>query len=143
MGPLTELTPPSVKQKEDGFSYITGCIYSSIKDLARFSYLLINNNTKIKLNGTSTRINSTSFKLPESRFIIPGKYQCLIESSELYNERITSPSSPNILMPGRCTARNLPNFLRFLKFSKIKPFQISESIQFLLSLRNRKFQNGS
>ena len=91
--------------KDDGFSYITGCIYISKEsvgvDLARFSFLLINNHTKIKLNGGSSRINFTTFQLPESRFIIPGKYQCLIEAPEIYIESILSPPSTYISMPGR------------------------------------------
>ena len=69
--------------------------------MAAFSYLLINNNIKIKLNGESIRINPTTFQLPESRFIIPGKYECLIEAPERYSEIIRSPSSPDIPMPGR------------------------------------------
>ena len=93
--------------KEDGFSYITGCTYiqkEDVKlDLAASFYLLINNNTKIKLNGGSIRINSTTFQLPDSRFIIPGKYQCLIEALKLYNETTYSPVSPEIFMPGTST----------------------------------------
>ena len=45
--------------------------------MARFSYLLINNHIKIKLNGTSLRINLTTFQLPESRFVIPRKVDAL------------------------------------------------------------------
>ena len=92
---------------EDGFSYITGCTYIQKEDvrvdLTGSFYLLINNNTKVKLNGGSIRINPNTFQLPESRFIIPGKYQCLIEALELYNESIYSPVSPEISMPGRST----------------------------------------
>ena len=104
LGPLPNIiTPPSAIVKEDGFSYITGCIYTLKEDvgvdLAEFSYLLINNNninTTIKLNGPSKRINSTTFQLPESRFAIPGHYSCLIKAPELYTESIHSPQSTDI-----------------------------------------------
>ena len=98
-------TAPSVFVKEDGFSYITGCIYTLKEDervdLARLAYLVINNKTKIKINGRSTKINPTTFQLPESRFIIPGKYQCLIEAPRISNESVPlSPASSEIPMPG-------------------------------------------
>ena len=104
LGPLPNIiTSPSAIVKEDGFSYITGCIYTLKEDvgvdLAEFSYLLINNSnitTTIKLNGSSKRINSTTFQLPESRFAIPGHYSCLIKAPELYTESIHSPQSTDI-----------------------------------------------
>ena len=93
--------------KEDGFSYITGCTYIQKEDvpvdLTGSFYLLINNNIKIKLNGRSIRINPNTFQFPESRFFIPGKYQCLIETLDPYNESTYSPVSPEISMPGRST----------------------------------------
>ena len=55
----------------------------------------------MKVNGRSSRINFTTFQLPESRFIIPGKYQCLIEDPGYYSKRILSPPSLDIPMPGR------------------------------------------
>ena len=89
LGSLPELTAPLVIVKEDGFSYITGCVYTTKEDdgidLAVFSYLLIDNDVKIKLNGKSTESNFSTFQLPESRFMIPGEHQCLIEAPELYN----------------------------------------------------------
>ena len=108
-GSLPELTVPSVIVKGDGFSYIIGCLYTTKEDdamdLAEFSYVLINNDVKIKLNGKSTENSFSTFQLPESRFIIPGEYQCLIEALGLYNESILSPSSPYIQMPGRYTEK--------------------------------------
>ena len=98
------MTVPSVAIKENGFAYITGCIYNAQEDigvdLARYFYLLINNQTKVKINGRSTRINFTTFQLPESRLIIPGKYQCLIEASDSYIKAIISPPSTYLPMPG-------------------------------------------
>ena len=79
-------------------------------DLAEFSYLLINNDVKIKLNGKSTENSFSTFRLPESRFIIPGEYQCLIEVPGLYNESILPPSSPYIQMPGRYTEKSVQIF---------------------------------
>ena len=113
-GSLPELTAPSVIVKGDGFSYITGCVYTTKEndgmDLAEFSYLLINNDVKIKLNGKSTENSFSTFQLPESRFIIPGEYQCLIEAPGLYNESILSPSSQYIQMPGRYTEKTVQIF---------------------------------
>ena len=113
-GSLPELTAPSVIVKGDGFSYITGCVYTTKEndgmDLAEFSYLLINNDVKIKLNGNSTENSISTFQLPESRFIIPGEYQCLIEAPGLYHESILSPSSPYIQMPGRYTEKSVQIF---------------------------------
>ena len=101
--------------KGDGFSYITGCIYTTKEDdgmdLAEFSYLLINNDVKIKLNGTSTENSFATFRLPENRFIIPGEYQCLIEApGYYYNESILSPSSPYLQMSGRYTEKSVQIF---------------------------------
>ena len=100
--------------KGDGFSYITGCIYTTKgddgMDLAEFSYLLINNDVKIKLNGTLTENSFATFRLPENRFITPGEYQCLIEAPGYYNESILSPSSPYIQMSGRYTEKSVQIF---------------------------------
>lgn len=81
-------------------------------------YLLINNNAKVKLNGGSIGINPTTFQLPENGFILPGKYQCLIEALELYNEIISSPASSEISMPGRFTG-NTSQILMNLLVTKI------------------------
>ena len=83
-------------------------------DLASFFYLLINNQTKIKINGWSTRINCSTFRLPESRFIIPGKYQCLIEAPSYYSKAIISLPSPYIPMPGRLAKTFCLFLLNFL-----------------------------
>lgn len=118
------ITAPSVIIKEDGFSYIRGCIYNLKEvigvDLARFFYLLINNQTKIKIKGCSTSINFTTFQLPESRFIIPGKYQCLIEAPGYYSKAMISPPSPYIPMPGKLAK---PFYLFLLNFLVTKFFE--------------------
>lgn len=114
-------TAPSVIAKEDGFSYITGCIYTLkidvAVDLARFSYLIINNNTTVKLTGSSRRINPTTFQLPESRFIIPGNYQCVIESlNKFYKESMVS----EIPMPGKHAEKISQILLSFLVCKNFK-----------------------
>ena len=76
-------------------------------DLAEFSYLLINNDVKIKLNGKSTENSFSTFQLPESSFIIPCEYQRLIEAPGLYNERILSLY---IQMPVRYTEKSVQIF---------------------------------
>ena len=126
------LTVPSVTVEADGFSYITGCIYNVKEDigvdLAEFFYLLINNQTKIKINGWSTRINFTTFQLPESRFIIPGKYQCLIEAPGYYSKGIISPPSAYIPMPGMLAKAF---FLLLLNFLVTKSFEEVNNFNFI------------
>ena len=97
------LSTPSVKVGDDGFSYIVGCKYvvvEELADLAAFAYLLVNDTVKRKLNGSSRKLNENTFQLPQHIFITPGKYQCLIEARSLYNKTILSESSAYIPMPG-------------------------------------------
>lgn len=56
--------------------------------------------------------------MARSRFILPGKHQCLIEALELYNEIISSPASSEISMPGRFT-ENTSQILMNLLVTKI------------------------
>ena len=97
-------TAPSAIATNDGFTYITGCTYTIKEDLgvdlAEFSFLLINNEVKIKLIGGSRKLTTNMFQLPSSRFIIPGKYKCIIEAKHFYDETISSTLSTDIQMPG-------------------------------------------
>ena len=68
-------------------------------DLAEFSFLLINDEVKINLTGVSRKLTTNMFQLPSNRFIIPGKYKCIIEAKSFYNDTINSTST-NIPMPG-------------------------------------------
>ena len=98
------LSTPSVTIGDDGLSYIVGCKYVVEEqqiDLAVFAYLVVNQAVKRKLNGSSRRLNENTFQLPQHIFIVPGKYQCLIEARSLYNESIYSNMSAYISMPGR------------------------------------------
>ena len=132
------LTIPSVAVKEDGFTYITGCIYNAKEDtgvdLARYFYLLINNQTKVKINGRSTRINFTTFQLPESRFIIPGEYQCLVEIPGYYSNAIISPPSAYIPMPGMLVETLS---LLLLNFLVIKIFERGNNFNFIKAFSSR------
>ena len=97
-------TAPSAIANKDGFTYITGCTYTIQEDLgvdlAEFSFLLINNEVKIKLTGGSRKLTTNTFQLPSNRFIIPGKYKCIIEAKKFYSETIHSTLSTDIPMPG-------------------------------------------
>ena len=96
-------TAPSAIANKDGFTYITGCTYTIKEDLsvdlAEFSFLLVNDEVKIKLTGGSRKLTANMFQLPSNRFIIPGKYKCIIEAKNFYNETINSTST-DIPMPG-------------------------------------------
>ena len=77
----------------------------------------INNNTTVKLTGSSRRINPTTFQLPESRFIIPGNYQCVIESlNKFYKESMVS----EIPMPGKHAEKISQILLSFLVCKNFK-----------------------
>ena len=89
--------------KEDGGLDIIGCQYVVEElevDLAVFSHLVVNEKLKVKLNGRSKQINESTYQLPEHKFIAQGKYQCVIEAPNLYEEPILSDSSVYIPMPG-------------------------------------------
>ena len=89
--------------KDDGFSHIVGCKYvmeEKSTDLSEFAYLIVNKTVKRKLNGTSKELNGYTFQLPDHKFIIPGRYKCLIKATHLYNESIYSELSAYVPMPG-------------------------------------------
>ena len=91
----------------------------------RIFFMLINNQTKIKIDGCSTRINFTTLQLPESRFIIPGKYQYLIEAPGYYSKAIISPLSAYIPIPGmlaKAFCLPLLNFLVTKSFERVNNF---------------------
>ena len=68
-------------------------------DLAEFSFLLINDKVKIKLTGGSRKLTTNMYQLPSNRFVIPGKYKCIIEAKRFYNDNISSTTN-DIPMPG-------------------------------------------
>ena len=97
---------------------ITGCTYT-IKDdmgvdLAEFSFLLINDKVKIKLTGGSRKLTTNMYQLPSNRFVIPGKYKCIIEAKRLYNDTVSSTSN-DIPMPGLYTFIEKQSFALVLR----------------------------
>ena len=116
------ITSPSVIVKNDGFSFIVGCKYvmeEQSTDLAEFAYLIVNETVKRKLSGRSKQLNESTFQLPDHKFIIPGRYKCLIEATHLYKESIYSDLSAYVPMPGMIIEVNCnlnPIFLCWLYF---------------------------